>query len=114
MDDDSMKNLDSYVAHRVLLVFDKIQNYVSNLDDQSSFDESELAGCPLGDDEFVLEWINGWGRVQFIFDTDNNDDIVYMNNRNKESCPKFTYYELDISNLSEIVSDAAKFIASFS
>lgn len=114
-DDSQLYGLSSLLKSEVLKLVDEIQSYVSNLDDTSPYESSELAGCKLDSDEFLLEWINGWGRVQFILCEDEDyEEVVYMDNLKKEKEPRFSYREYDISRLPEIVADAAKFIASFS
>ena len=111
--DNQFNDLDSYVAYRITMTIEEIQNYVSELDDTSLFNKSELSGCQLDNNEFLLEWTNGWGRVQFHF-SENYDEIIYMDNRDKESTPKLVYTSFDMTELSDIVDSAAKFVASFS
>ena len=114
-DDPQLEGLSPLLESKVLKVVDRIQSYVSGLDDSSPFDRTELAGSKLDDDEFILEWMNGWGRVQFILCEDEDyEEVAYMDNRRKERVPRFSYLEFDMYRLPEIVSEAANFIESFS
>ena len=114
-DDFQLEGLSPSLESEVMKVVDMIQSYVSGLDDPSPFDRTKLAGSKLDDDEFMLEWINGWGRVQFILCEDEDyEEVVYMDNQRKERVPHFSYLEFDLYRFPEIVSDAARFIESFS
>ena len=109
-DDKDLDSLSYYLKDRVSKIVSEIR-YVSR--DNTLYDESELAIFLLDDDEIILEWINGWKRVQFILCEDEDyEEVVFIDNRNKESVPNFHYRELDMTRLSEIVSEAANLIQS--
>ena len=110
---DEFEDPDEDIRNKVLKVIEKIQTYVSSLEDPSPFDRTTLGGCWLGESEFILEWINGWGRAQFIFDWDSKE-IVLVDNHEKKLIPKFTYLKLDMDDFPETIPDVARFIAKFS
>lgn len=108
LDDD----FDEEIKDRVTKVVDGIQDYVSSLEDSSPFDRTWFSGCWLGS-EFILEWVNGWGRVQFFFDEDE-DHLVFVDNHDKNLIPYLTFATLNMDKLSEMIVEVTEFIASFS